>query len=206
MAIRKWQAGKQAQRHLILRVPPWDVWNLHTDVCAQVCVSVCVWVTISECIASFQWATFSWWLLKMLNETEYQHTSLRHTSNISHQRKGRFTFVVCLHHPWKVIQAFSTVLIFILESGVRTPSTLLCSPFIQTFIMFSRFLQGFCHGSGGEESSCNAGDPGSIPELGRSHGERNGILQYSCLGNPMDRGAWLATVHGVTKNQTWPSK
>ena len=46
----------------------------------------------------------------------------------------------------------------------------------------------------------NAGDVGSVPGLGRSPGEGNGNpLQCSCLGNPMDRGAWRATVHGVTK-------
>ena len=49
-------------------------------------------------------------------------------------------------------------------------------------------------------SACNAGDLGSIPGLGRSPGEGNGNpLQYSCLENPMDRGARQATVHGVTK-------
>ena len=52
----------------------------------------------------------------------------------------------------------------------------------------------------------NAGDEGSIPGSGRSHGGGNGnSLQYSCLGNLMDRGAWQTTVHGVTKGQTWPS-
>ena len=46
----------------------------------------------------------------------------------------------------------------------------------------------------------NAGDAGSIPGLGKSPGEGNGnLLQCSCLGNPMDRGAWIATVHGVAK-------
>ena len=46
----------------------------------------------------------------------------------------------------------------------------------------------------------NAGDPGLIPGLRRSPGEGNGYsLQYSCLGNPMDRGAWQATVHGISK-------
>ena len=46
------------------------------------------------------------------------------------------------------------------------------------------------------ESACNMGDPGSIPELGRSSGEGNGNpLQYSCLENPMDGGAWQASVH-----------
>ena len=52
-------------------------------------------------------------------------------------------------------------------------------------------------------SACNAGDPGSIPGLGRSPGEGNGNpLQYSCLENLMDGGAWWATVHGVAKSQT----
>ena len=45
-----------------------------------------------------------------------------------------------------------------------------------------------------QESACNAGEPGSVPGLGRSPGEGNGNpLQYSCLGNPMDGGAWWAT-------------
>ena len=50
---------------------------------------------------------------------------------------------------------------------------------------------GFLGGSDGKASTCNAGDPGSIPGLERSPGERNGNpLQYSCLENPMDRGPW----------------
>ena len=53
-----------------------------------------------------------------------------------------------------------------------------------------------------EKSAWNAGDVGSIPGLGRSPGEENGnLVQYSCLGNPMDRGALQATVHEVTKAQ-----
>ena len=49
----------------------------------------------------------------------------------------------------------------------------------------------------------SAGDIGSIPGLGRSPGEASGNpLQYSCLGNPMNRGAWWTIVHGVSKNQT----
>ena len=56
---------------------------------------------------------------------------------------------------------------------------------------------GFPGSSVGKESACSAGDPGSIPGLGRSPGERNGNpLQYLCLENPMDIGAWWATVHG----------
>ena len=50
----------------------------------------------------------------------------------------------------------------------------------------------------GKESTCNAVDMGLIPDLRRSPGEGNGNpLQYSCLGNPLDRGAWQTTVHGV---------
>ena len=61
----------------------------------------------------------------------------------------------------------------------------------------------FPGGSDGKESASDAGDPGSIPELGRSPGEGNGNqLQFSCLKNSMDRGAWQATVHGVTKSPT----
>ena len=60
---------------------------------------------------------------------------------------------------------------------------------------------GFPGGCDSKESACNAGDSGSIPESGRSPGEGNGnLLQYSCLGNPMDRGAWWTTVHGVTES------
>ena len=62
---------------------------------------------------------------------------------------------------------------------------------------------GFPGGSDNKESACNVGDPGSIPGSGRSPGEVHGNpLQYSCLENPMDRRAWWATVHGVTKSQT----
>ena len=59
---------------------------------------------------------------------------------------------------------------------------------------------GFANSSVGKEPACNAGDLGLIPGLGRSPGEGNGKpLQYSCLENPTDRGAWWATVRGVTR-------
>ena len=62
---------------------------------------------------------------------------------------------------------------------------------------------GFPGGSEVKASACNAGDLGSIPGLGRSPGEGNGNpLQYSCLENPMDGGAWWATVHGVSELDT----
>ena len=63
--------------------------------------------------------------------------------------------------------------------------------------------KGFPGGSDGKASACNVGDLGSTPGSGRSPGEGNGNpLQYSCLENSMDGGAWWATVHGVTKNRT----
>ena len=61
----------------------------------------------------------------------------------------------------------------------------------------------FPGGSNGEESACNAGDPGLIPGSGRFPEEGYGNpFQYSCLENSVDRGAWWATVHGVTKSGT----
>ena len=59
-----------------------------------------------------------------------------------------------------------------------------------------------CICSDSKESSCNAGDPGLIPGSGRYSGKGNGNpLQYSCLENPMDRGAWQVRAHRVEKSQ-----
>ena len=61
---------------------------------------------------------------------------------------------------------------------------------------------GFPGTSGGKESACSVGDPGSIPGWGRSPGEGHGNpLQYSCLKRSMDRGAWWPTVHGIAKSR-----
>ena len=65
------------------------------------------------------------------------------------------------------------------------------------------FLKGFPGGSEVKVSAWNVGDLGSIPGLGRSPGEGNdNPLQYSCLENPMEGGAWSASVHGVSKSRT----
>ena len=65
---------------------------------------------------------------------------------------------------------------------------------------------GFPGGTDHKEFSCHTGDSDSIPGLGRSHEKGNSYpFQYSCLENSMDRGAWQATVHGVTKSWTWLS-
>ena len=77
-----------------------------------------------------------------------------------------------------------------------------------SFICYCSLMPTMCqvgipHSSVCKESARSAGDPGSVPGLGRFPGEGNGNpLQYSCLENPMDREAWLATVCGVTKNWT----
>ena len=68
-------------------------------------------------------------------------------------------------------------------------------------IALLRKTSGFSGGSVSKESACNARDLGSIPRSGRSPGGGNSYpLQYSCLENSMDRGAWRATVHGVAKS------
>ena len=88
------------------------------------------------------------------------------------------------------------------EFAKVTPFTWGCSFFYHLL----KTKGGFPDGSVGKESVCNAGDTGdmsSIPGSGRSTGVGNGNpLQYSCLENSMDREAWWARVHGVTKSQT----
>ena len=85
--------------------------------------------------------------------------------------------------------------VFVLFDREGDPST--------TFVSDKGLYPNFPGGSEVKASACNAGDLGSIPGSGRSPGEGNGNpLLYSCLENPMDGGAWWATVHGVTKSQT----
>ena len=71
------------------------------------------------------------------------------------------------------------------------------------WVISRSYAMGFPGGSDSKESACNAGDAGLIPGWGRFPGGGNGNpLQYSCLESPMDRGAWQATVHGVTESWT----
>ena len=80
-----------------------------------------------------------------------------------------------------------------MENCWRVSNTLLC-------------IMGFPGGSDGKESSWNWGDLGLTLGSGRFPGEGNGAsLQYSCLENSLDRGAWWATIHGVAKSRTWLS-
>ena len=90
---------------------------------------------------------------------------------------------------------------------ILVPQSQSSSPIMQYTILQVLFgplyFTLFPGGSDSKASAYNVGDLGSIPGLGRSPGEGNGTpLQYSCLKNPMDRGAWYATVCGVTKSQT----
>ena len=74
---------------------------------------------------------------------------------------------------------------------------------IQDLCLYLSEHLGSPGGSDDKEFACNSRDLGSVPESGRSPGEGNGNpLQYSCLENSIDRGAWQATVHGVAKSQT----
>ena len=87
----------------------------------------------------------------------------------------------------------------------KLPMSLSTNSFTCSLIQLPKLIifMGFPSGSDCKESTCNAGDSGSIPRSGRTSGEGNGYpLQYSCMGNPMDKGAWQATIHGVKKSQT----
>ena len=93
------------------------------------------------------------------------------------------------------------------ELPTVVPSGLSPSARVQTWALsltsLGNLSMGFPGGSGVKNPPANAGDAGLILALRRSPGEGNGYpLQYSCLENPMDRGAWRATVCGVTKSQT----
>ena len=85
-----------------------------------------------------------------------------------------------------------------LRVGNVRSSSYVCVRFFQQTCL----LNAWCFTDSGE-SACNAGDASAIPASGRPPGGgHDNPLQYSCLENPMDRGAWRGTVHGVTKSQT----
>ena len=97
-------------------------------------------------------------------------------------------FFTSLHKDWS---SMAPLVIFCLLKNIKRRDRLPSPVFL-----------GFPCGSAGKESTCNAGDLGSIPGLGRSSGEGKGPLKYSGLENSMDRGPWRAIVHGVAKSQT----
>ena len=127
-------------------------------------------------------------------------------------------FWIQIFCPIDVLQIFSFNLcleFFILSTVVfKEQNSLMLiksnlSIFLLSIVSVSTSQRGFPCGSVGKESACNAGntgDTGSVSGWERSPGEENGnALQHSCLENPMDRGAWRTTVHGVAKSQTWMS-
>ena len=74
---------------------------------------------------------------------------------------------------------------------------------VGVFLVIFKAIRGFPGGAEVKTSACNVGDLGSIPGSGISPGEGNGTpVQYSCLENPMDGGAWWAPYHGVAKSRT----
>ena len=96
-------------------------------------------------------------------------------------------------NEWKIPQYVLLTLTCVLAPAGTTTNV----------IIISSTIGGFPCSSVGKESVCNAGYPGSIPGSERYPGEGKGYpLQYSCLGNPMDRGAWPAIVRGVAKSRT----
>ena len=98
-----------------------------------------------------------------------------------------------------VDKSFTFVCLAIL--GKRRASTLEIRS--RWYLKTTHDFRGFPGSSDSKESACNGGDSGLIPGSGRFPGEGNGYpLQYSYLGNPMDRGAWWAVVHGVAGSQT----
>ena len=96
----------------------------------------------------------------------------------------------------------SVELVMLSNQVSHSSVTLLLVPHeISIFTLFLLLVLDFSHNSVGKSFSCNAGDPGSIPGLGRFPGEGNGNpLQYSCLENPIDREAGQATLHGVARD------
>ena len=85
----------------------------------------------------------------------------------------------------------------------QTPQARKCTHlYVRIHLCQQLTVLGFSGGSDSKESACNAGDPGSVPGLGRLPGEGHGNpLQYSYLENPMDGGAWWAVVRGVAQSQ-----
>ena len=108
----------------------------------------------------------------------------------SHQQFKRVLFAPHTFRPLLLVH----FLIMVIWTGVSWY-------LIIVLISISLIIRGASGGSDGKASAYNAGDPGSIPGLGRSPGEGNGYpFQCSCLENPMDGGAWWATVHGIAES------
>ena len=96
------------------------------------------------------------------------------------------------------------VIIIFFNLTLRNLATIICN--LLAYLIIPRIHVRLPRWFNGKEPTCNAGDMGSIPGLGKSLGEGKGNpLQYSCLENPMHRGAWQVIVHGVAEEMdaTW---
>ena len=103
-----------------------------------------------------------------------------------------FTLYIATNPP--SVNTSLIMLLSLLKSFSNSPLSIRCPSLVAQSVKNLPAMQ---------ETACNAGDPGSIPGSGRSPGEGNGDpIQYACLENPMDRGAWWAIGYGVTKNRS----
>ena len=131
-----------------------------------------------------------------------KHWSFSFNISPSNEHSGLISFKI----DWLDLLAVQGTLKSLLQHHSSKASILWGSAFFivrlsHPYMTVSYKNLGFPGGSDGKESPCNAGDVGSISRSGRSPGEGNGNpLQYPCLGNPMNRGALRAVVHGVEKS------
>ena len=156
----------------------------------------------TACQASLSFI-ISWSLLKLMSiELVMPSNHSPPTFNLS-QHQGFFLMSRLFASGGQSIGASASVLLMNIQDRFLLGLTGLI------FLLSKGFSRIFLNatvqkcGSDGKKSTCNAGDQGSIPELGRSSGEGNGYtFQYSCLENSMERGAWWVTVDRVAKNWT----
>ena len=111
----------------------------------------------------------------------------------------------CTHHPFSIelLQSILSTLtrVTILKCKLDPVPSIL--KYFKVFLVHLRFSTRLPWWLNGKESACSTGDTGSIPGLGRSPGGGHGNpLQYSCLENPMDKGAWPVIVHSIAKSRT----
>ena len=133
---------------------------------------------------------FSFMTSDFLNVSRITDLALSVTFCHSNLQKALWESTNGLWLKWLFVSWTSFSSSYPLHLPIIMSSTILCS-------------NTFPSGSDGKETAYSAGDPGLIPESQRSPGEGNGFpLQYPCVGNPMDRGVWQASVHGVTESDT----
>ena len=113
-----------------------------------------------------------------------------------------FILYLNLDWKWEIINWSNTTVILVKLSQLSKGHGHILKVLELLFQERKRERLCFSDGLSGKESACNSGDPGSNPGLGRSPGGEHGnLLQYSCLESPMDRRAWWATFHRITKSQ-----